>query len=334
MNTGSIRGPKLCRHKRSGNAYAKFNGRQVWFGPYDHPDTHAEFASYKARWLESGRQIPDAAAESTVLSVGELIDRHLAQLKRRHDARWLANNLTRRECAFEPLRTLFGNLPAGEFGPKRLRAVRQEMIARTRKPEGESEADTRPRLCRKEINERVRTIKTAFRWAASEELIPASVSYALDAVEGLRTGEYGTREGREVHPVSEEVFRATLPFMGRQTRAICEVMWWTGARPSEILHLRPCDIDRTGKVWSAKLAHHKTAKHGKRREIFFGPEAQAVLKPFLLRPPEKPLFSPAEAMEEQNRQRSEARQTPPYPSHMARNEAKRKGREFRETYNS
>ena len=42
--------PALKRHKRSGNAYARFNGRQLWFGPFDGPDSHARFAAFKARW--------------------------------------------------------------------------------------------------------------------------------------------------------------------------------------------------------------------------------------------------------------------------------------------
>ncbi len=35
MNIGTRQGPNLLEHKRSRRAYAKFNGRQVWFGPFD-----------------------------------------------------------------------------------------------------------------------------------------------------------------------------------------------------------------------------------------------------------------------------------------------------------
>ncbi|MEM7201217.1 MAG: hypothetical protein AAF628_13170 [Planctomycetota bacterium] len=78
------------------------------------------------------------------------------------------------------------------------------------------------------------------------------------------------------------------------------------------------DVDRSGKVWSAKLSRHKTAGKGKRRELFFGPEAQKVLEPFLLRPKDRPMFSPAEAVEEQHRLRRAARETPLYASHVTR----------------
>ena len=59
MNAGSKRGPSLRKHKRSGHAYAKFNGRQEWFGPFDDPESHAEFARFKAEWEANGRRIPD-----------------------------------------------------------------------------------------------------------------------------------------------------------------------------------------------------------------------------------------------------------------------------------
>ncbi|MEN1680590.1 MAG: hypothetical protein AAGJ46_13455 [Planctomycetota bacterium] len=41
---------------------------------------------------------------------------------------------------------------------------------------------------RKYVNGQIGRVKRLFRWAASEELIPASVATALDTVEGLRMG--------------------------------------------------------------------------------------------------------------------------------------------------
>ncbi len=58
MTTGSRIGPTLRKHKRSGHSYAKFNGQQIWFGPYHDRQTHAEFAAFKARWEANGRQLP------------------------------------------------------------------------------------------------------------------------------------------------------------------------------------------------------------------------------------------------------------------------------------
>ncbi len=52
---------------------------------------------------------------------------------------------------------------------------------------------------------------------------------------------------------------------------------------------------------------HKTAKP---RTLFFGPAAQAILKPYLLRPEDAYLFSPAESARKRREERSQQRQTP------------------------
>jgi integrase len=69
----------------------------------------------------------------------------------------------------------------------------------------------------------------------------------------------------------------------------------TGARGGEICIMRPCDIDRSGKIWLYKPVDHKTAHYGYDRTIYIGPRAQQELMPFLLRPLESYCFCPAEA---------------------------------------
>lgn len=56
---------------------------------------------------------------------------------------------------------------------------------------------------------------------------------------------------------------------------LIRVMWSTGARPSEV-----CGLTCEGIDWpngTATLRHHKTAGKGKRRVLYFSPEALAVL---------------------------------------------------------
>ncbi|HEY1189475.1 MAG TPA: hypothetical protein VGE74_17615 [Gemmata sp.] len=58
-----------------------------------------------------------------------------------------------------PVRELYGHIPAREFGPKALTAVRQQMIGAA--------------LSRTLINRRTDRIRRVFKWASSEELAPA-----------------------------------------------------------------------------------------------------------------------------------------------------------------
>jgi hypothetical protein len=75
------------------------------------------------------------------------------------------------------VRELFGRTPAAEFGPKKLKAVRQAMVER----------DWRRNM----VNARVDRVKRMFKWAAAEEMIPGGVYHSLLAVESLRRGTPG-----------------------------------------------------------------------------------------------------------------------------------------------
>lgn len=84
---------------------------------------------------------------------------------------------------------------------------------------------------------------------------------------------------------------------------------------------------RTGDVWVLSPARHKGSWRGKSRVIHFGPEARAVLAPWLNATPSADdyVFSPGRAEAERNAKRGTSRKTPRWASHMARNATKRKG---------
>ena len=74
--------------------------------------------------------------------------------------------------ALRPLRQLYGHTSARDFGPLALRAVREEMV--------------RAGLSRGVVNARVNRVRRMFKWAASFELLPATVYEALRTVAGLQ----------------------------------------------------------------------------------------------------------------------------------------------------
>ena len=145
-----------------------------------------------------------------------------------------------------------------------------------------------------------------------------------------------------MRPVERDVVWATLPFLSPTVSGIVELLWWTGARPGELLGLCPGDIDKSDPdCWSAPLKSHKTAKKGRARQLLFGREAREVLRRFLNRvprlPPDQPIFSPRRAMEELGVRRRGNRKTPMWPSHVARQErehAEREAQEFGNRYTS
>jgi len=69
-------------------------------------------------------------------------------------------------------------------------------------------------------------------------------------------------------------------------------------------------IDRDGEVWTARLGEHKTAHHGHERNLFFGPKAQAIVAPYLLRSANDCLFRLCDTVKKRRAIASEARTTP------------------------
>src|SRR5262249_40037850 len=104
----------------------------------------------------------------------------------------------------------------------------------------------------------------------------------------------------------------------------------TGMRSGELCILRACDLDTGGKVWLYRPESHKTAHHGHQRCIAIGPKGQAILRRHLKPNLETFLFSPAEWVEQQTRDKRAGRQPPLWPSH-GRHQEKRRRRRKRQT---
>ena len=56
--------------------------------------------------------------------------------------------------------------------------------------------------------------------------------------------------------------------------------------------LKPANVDRSGDIWEYRPESHKTEHHGRQRVVFIGPQAQAVLRPYLLRDEDSFCFQP------------------------------------------
>jgi integrase len=103
---------------------------------------------------------------------------------------------------------------------------------------------------------------------------------------------------------------AVEPYVSRQIWTLVQLQLLTAARSGELVTMRPCDIDTSGKIWIYRPAQHKTAHHGLSRTIYIGPRAQEILRPFLLRPAQSYCFSPAEVMAQWREKNYANRKTP------------------------
>ncbi len=289
------RTPAYCLHKATGQAVVRIDGKDFYLGKHGTEASKAEYDRLIAEWYANHQCLPRTDRQ-TGLTVNQLLVaywKHAEQHYRRPDGT-PTDELHCLKAAFRPLRQLYGDTPAAEFGPLALKAVRQKMI------ESVDERTGRP-WCRRSINLHTYRVRSVFRWAVENELVPSSVLHGLQAVRGLQLGRSPARETGSVKPVPEAYVEATLPHVNRVVRAMIEVQRLTGARPGEVIIMRGIDLDMSGSVWlyrpgsDRELGQHKTAHHGHQRVIAIGPRAQEVIKPFLTLSTGAYLFRPAEA---------------------------------------
>lgn len=306
--------PSLRRHKGSSQAVVTLNGRDRYCGPWPagkrKPPIEAKerYDRLIAEWLANGRQLPDDGPPDR--TVAELLDKFWTHAEQhyRDEAGQPTHELHDIKYSLRPLWHLYSTLPASEFGPLKLKAVREMMVRGYTHPRYGEQGP----LSRGVVNSRVRRIVHAFKWAVSEELIPGAVLEALRSVKGLERGRTEAYETQPVEPVPDAFVDDTLPFLSRTVRAMVELQRLTGMRSQEVCIMRTDCIDRSGPVWLYRPYKHKTQRKGKTRVIPLGPKAQAVLQPFLglKLNSDAYVFSPADAVAEMRAERTTKRKTP------------------------
>ena len=288
--------PKYRKHRASGQAVVTIAGRDIYLGPHGTKTSRREYDRHVSEWLVAGRPSSVAASQNE-LTLAEVMAAYLRHARERY----VKNGEPTSEqdglrSALRPVKALYATRPAMEFGPLALKAVRQKFI----------EAG----LARTTINQHVSRIKLMFKWAASEELIPAHLHQSLATVAGLSKGKSAARETAPVLPAPDTDVEATLPHLSATVADMVRLQRLTGMRPGEVCSLRPCDIDRSADVWRYSPESHKTEHHDRPRTIYFGPKAQAILRPYLIRLEDAPCFAPRDSEARRLRELHARRVTP------------------------
>lgn len=284
--------------------------RDYWLGEYGSPESRELYHRVIAEWEAKGRRWPDLhPGEMTpgapgALQLVEMLNRFYKWAEQFHDQ----GEQRSYGVLIRLVRQFYGHTPAAEFGPRKLRFLRDQMIR------GDDKAKPpRQPWSRKYINSQVQRIRRMFKWAASQELVPVPAYQSLCTIEPLRRGRSEARENAKVAPVPQSLLDATLPHLSGPVRAIVDLQLLTGARPNELLGLRACglEMDSETGIWLYRPEKHKNAFREKERIIYFGLKAQMVIRPFLTdRPTTGFLFSPADAEADRRAALHEKRTTP------------------------
>ena len=137
----------------------------------------------------------------------------------------------------------WNHLCAESFGPKTLKSLQNREIERGR-----------PRVT---VNRITKTIRQIFKWAASEEIVSATVWHALCTVACIRKGRTIAHEIKPIEEVPDWVVTATMPFVSPVVAAMIGLQRWTGMRPGEVVIIRQCDIDRSNEIWIYQPLHSR-----------------------------------------------------------------------------
>lgn len=351
--------PRYLKHPTKNEARCWTGGRWISLGRYDSEESLREYERVCARVrkaaadtvaaVAAGAVPPPSTAAAAVrrrlkgdVSVSEVVVafmRHAAQHYRGPDGR-PATEVAEYAAALQPLSDLYGETPAGEFGPLALQAVRRVMI---------DQFD----WCRNRVNRQTNRVRHVFKWAAGQELVSPAVHAALACVAELRKGKTDARESEKVTAVPRAVVVATLRQLNRQVVAMVELQLCTAMRPGEVMRMTLGQIERPkgkgrgrGKSapWVYRPARHKTAHKGIPRTIPLGPRAQAIITRHVGGPvalerraaekPNAPLFSPVAAREERYAKLRATRKTKVQPSQVCRRKAnpKRRPAEWYDTH--
>ncbi|MCH2118994.1 MAG: site-specific integrase, partial [Pirellulales bacterium] len=215
--------PKYQRHRPTGQAITRIDGRTIYLGKYDTPASHQKFAQVLSDWQLTG----------TAVAKDQLLVKNLLLAYLKHASEYYrkgGEQTSEYRCLLYAARMLnehFGELPAGKFGPRALQMLREKMIARG--------------WARRTINNHVRRVRRMFKWAASQEMVSGEVTHALDSVDSLKAGRSQAREIQPREPVSREAFDKTLQQVAsHQTCDMMRLQLYTGMRSGELVIMRPC----------------------------------------------------------------------------------------------
>ena len=112
---------------RSGHAVVYIDSRGVPLGMHGTAASREKYNRIISEWLANGRCLPTPAAEVTILHAIDAF-RNYAEAYYRHPHGTPTGEWHNFKLALRHLKRLYGRLPEADFGPLKLRALREEMI--------------------------------------------------------------------------------------------------------------------------------------------------------------------------------------------------------------
>lgn len=291
--------PPLLEHKAKGVAYVNYQGKITHLGPWDpatgpSAQSRRNYADWIARWEKANlpREVKPSGPHVTVADLVRAFHSHAKQYYRRPDGK-PTSEVRGFRLSLDPLVKLHAARPVDEIRARDVKAILDAWVRK---------GHTRPT-----INQMLGRIKRCFEWGAAEELVDEDTAARVKLVKGLRAGRTDAPENEEVLPVPEADLAKVLGWLdarplpkkegasdrARQLAAMVRLQNLCGCRPEEACSIRAGEVLkgelRLGKrvvplpegVWVYFPQWSKTVWRGKKVFYTLGPQAQAVLTPWL-----------------------------------------------------
>lgn len=268
--------PVIFRHK-SGQARVRIRGTDHYLGEYGSARAAAAYADLLAKITSPDQS--KVAPSGGGITVAGVVAFFLAHAEKNYSAR--GREAENHRLAVRPLTALFGLLPAGDFGPKHLKTVQQAMASGSWMDAAERKKAPVVGWCRNVVNRRVVRLRTLWKWAESEELVPRGSAASLATVRAVPKNAPGVRNTPRRAPTSWEDLQAVCLHCPAPVRVMLQLQWWTGMRSQDVRLFRGSRLDTSGDVWLYRPEIDKgdwrDDAEDAPRVVQLGPECQGLL---------------------------------------------------------
>lgn len=177
--------------------------RDYYLGTYDSPESREMYLRILAEWVANGRRLPAMPRQPQAPHQEQTISQMALAYWQHCEIYYQSQEAQCIKSVLRLLKQFFGQTPAGDFGPKKLRFLRDHMVA------GNMKAETpRQPWSRKYVNHQVERLRRMFKWAAGQEMLP---SPSLSNCRRSSRSNAGVQPLAKIRPSSRSPWKWLMP---------------------------------------------------------------------------------------------------------------------------
>ena len=283
--------PKLKKHT-DGSAHVRWQskGQRHWlsFGQWGTKEAIDGYRRFTLEWAHGMAAAKEIKSSCTVAELVELYLEHADQYYRKHGKRTDEYHVI--SSALGLFCSIAGSKLVAELVADDIRLLLAAAVDRG--------------YYRKTCNGYRDRVLRCLKWGVGQTagngkpFVPVEVHYSLNAVPTLVKGRTKAPERKPKRSAKWEDVEATFPHLNpseprrRILEALVRFHWLTGMRSSDLLQLRPCDLDKTFPEWRYSPEEHKQEHTETELDYYLGPKARAIIEPLLVDcPTERSIFA-------------------------------------------